>query len=253
MEDARGLRIVHSRITNNGWGYRRPAVEIVLGHSAVEVDECAIGGNYAGLSFLGCEDGMVKNSCISGNGRNGGQTGHGVSSERSRLLIDNCTLAENTGRGLYYSGSSKRGEQATVSNSIIWGNGSGQISGDSGLMTVTYSNIEGGWPGQGNIDADPLFAHPGFWVDADDSSRVVDANDPNATWVAGDYHLKSQAGRFDPDSGQWVLDEVTSPCIDAGDPNDSVGLEPSPNGGRINMGAYGGTAEASKSTADVTQ
>ena len=45
----------------------------------------------------------------------------------------------------------------------------------------------------------------------------------------------------------WVQDEVTSPCIDAGDPTTAVGPEPFPNGGRISMGAYGGTAEASKS------
>jgi hypothetical protein len=44
-----------------------------------------------------------------------------------------------------------------------------------------------------------------------------------------------------------MLDGVTSPCIDAGDPNCLVGDEPIPNGGHINMGAYGGTAEASKS------
>ena len=35
--------------------------------------------------------------------------------------------------------------------------------------------------------------------------------------------------------------------IDAGDPNSPVGKEPEPNGGRINMGAYGGTSQASKS------
>ena len=44
-----------------------------------------------------------------------------------------------------------------------------------------------------------------------------------------------------------MIDEVTSPCIDAGDPMSPIGREPFPNGGRINMGAYGGTAEASKS------
>ncbi|MHC4695012.1 MAG: hypothetical protein ACYS67_19955, partial [Planctomycetota bacterium] len=32
-----------------------------------------------------------------------------------------------------------------------------------------------------------------------------------------------------------------------GDPMDPIGLESFPNGGRVNMGAYGGTAEASKS------
>jgi len=32
-----------------------------------------------------------------------------------------------------------------------------------------------------------------------------------------------------------------------GDPNTPIGLEPFPNGGRINMGAYGNTATASMS------
>jgi hypothetical protein len=44
-----------------------------------------------------------------------------------------------------------------------------------------------------------------------------------------------------------TIDEVTSPCIDAGNPKSPIGYEPFPNGGIINMGAYGGTAEASKS------
>ncbi len=46
----------------------------------------------------------------------------------------------------------------------------------------------------------------------------------------------------------WSVDTVTSPCIDAGDPNMDVGNEPEGNGGRINMGAYGGTYQASKSS-----
>ncbi len=50
-----------------------------------------------------------------------------------------------------------------------------------------------------------------------------------------------------PNSESWIQDDVTSPCIDAGDPNTPVGDEPESNGGVINMGAYGGTAEASKS------
>jgi hypothetical protein len=93
------------------------------------------------------------------------------------------------------------------------------------LSTVTYSDIQGFATNDGNIDADPLFADP----------------------VTGDYHLKSQAGRWDPASQMWVQDQVNSPCIDGGDPNSTVGLEPEPNGSVINMGAYGGTDQASKS------
>ncbi|MHC4568751.1 MAG: hypothetical protein ACYTE3_23695, partial [Planctomycetota bacterium] len=89
----------------------------------------------------------------------------------------------------------------------------------------TYSNVQGGWSDEGNIDVDALFADP--------------AN--------GDYHLKSQAGRWCPQTQEWIADDETSPCIDAGDPDSDLHAESSPNGGRINMGAYGGTSQASKS------
>ncbi len=97
------------------------------------------------------------------------------------------------------------------------------------MIRITYSDIQGGWPGEGNIDADPLFA------DAD----------------SNDYHLKSEAGRWNPNSQSWVQDGVTSPCIDAGNPGCPLGDEPNDvNNIRINMGTYGGTAQASKSPAD---
>jgi hypothetical protein len=63
----------------------------------------------------------------------------------------------------------------------------------------------------------------------------------------GDYHLQSQGGRWDGQTGQWVSDGATSPCIDAGDPAVPAAREPAPNGGIVNLGAYGGTAEASMS------
>ena len=115
----------------------------------------------------------------------------------------------------------------------------------SGRTIVLYSNVEGGFFGEGNIDIDPLFADSGYW---DPNGTPDDASDD--FWIEGDYHLKSQAGRWDPNSQSWVVDDVTSPCIDAGDPNMPVGDEPMPNGGRINMGAYSGTPEASKSYID---
>ena len=50
-----------------------------------------------------------------------------------------------------------------------------------------------------------------------------------------------------------MLDGVNSPCIDTGDTSDPIGIEPNPNGGRINIGVYGGTAEASKSPSGITE
>ena len=129
--------------------------------------------------------------------------------------IVNCTIAGNSNIGISEG-------KPTVHNSIIYGNGV-QITGSSAV--VKYSNVQGGFNGQGNIDIDPFFADP-------DNS---------------DYHLKSQAGRWNPVSQSWVTDEVNSPCIDAGDPSTPPGQEPLNNGGVINMGAYGGTSQASKS------
>lgn len=73
------------------------------------------------------------------------------------------------------------------------------------------------------------------------------AKDPCfADAASGDFHLKSAAGRWN--GATWVKDTVTSPCIDAGETSAAYANEPSPNGNRANMGAYGNTAEASKST-----
>ncbi|MCG8700945.1 MAG: right-handed parallel beta-helix repeat-containing protein, partial [Bacteroidales bacterium] len=96
--------------------------------------------------------------------------------------------------------------------------------------------------GPGNIAQDPGFVDPGYW---DLNATPLDFHDD--LWFDGDYHLKSQAGHWEPELFIWLPDTVTSPCIDAGDPNAFFNLEPIPHGHRINMGAYGGTAEASLS------
>jgi len=62
-----------------------------------------------------------------------------------------------------------------------------------------------------------------------------------------DYHLASRRGRYWPAHDVWVLDPVTSPCVDYGDPNVRPENEPVPNGGRVNVGAFGNTAYASMS------
>ncbi len=60
-----------------------------------------------------------------------------------------------------------------------------------------------------------------------------------------DYHLRSERGRYAPEYDLWIHDTETSACLDLGDPMSNCVNEPAPNGNRINMGAYGGTAYAS--------
>ena len=129
---------------------------------------------------------------------------------------------------------------AIITNSIVTGNLSEQIIVEYGNEPlVRYSNIEGLLPGigTGNIDEDPKFVMEGQWIDT---------TEPRDIWIEGDYHLKSRAGHWDPIVMDWVTDTVDSPCIDAGDPDASFTIEPQPNGARVNMGAYGGTQQASR-------
>jgi probable HAF family extracellular repeat protein len=186
---------------------------------------------------------------------NSADKGGGIYNSSNPTLF-NCTFSENSaetdGGGIY-----TWDNNPTLTNCILWGDTPDEIYVSSGTPVVTYSDVQGGFIGVGNINANPCFVSPGYWVDANDPNMVVEPNDPNAVWVNGDYHLKSGGWRWDviPDPPRWGYDYVTSRCIDAGNPGSPLGDElltiPSdPNhvwgqNLRINMGAYGGTAEAS--------
>jgi len=178
--------------------------------------------------------------CVFAGNRANWESGAVYSDHSSKPTLTNCTFVGNSasqGKALAFHNGG-----AQLLNCIVW-NGSQAIwEEDCPPTIVSYSNVQGGWVGPGNIDADPCFANLGYW---DPNGATQDVNDD--FWVDGDYHLKSQAGRWEPTRRTWVIDDVTSACIDAGNPMSPVGLEPFPNGGRVNMGAYGGTVEASKS------
>lgn len=73
--------------------------------------------------------------------------------------IVNSTIAENEAEfnagGIYVS----PGYSQTITNCILWGNRALTFEDHQidGSPTVSYSDVEGGWPGSGNIDADPRF------------------------------------------------------------------------------------------------
>lgn len=191
-------------------------------------DECGGGGMY-------CQENsnpIINNSVFIGNWTHTDSAGGGIISLDSKPILTNCTFTENKGWG----GGAIFGS-AILTNCIIWNNFPLEIFGS---VTATYSNIKGGWPGQDNINIDPQFAELGYW---DYGKSYEDSDD---SWFGGDCHLKSQAGRWDPNNKTWKIDDVTSQCIDVGNPMSPIGEEQFPNGGIINMGAYGGTAEASK-------
>lgn len=240
------------------------------------------GGLYGG--------GNLVTGCIFGN-NSAAVWGGGIYTDSS-LIITNCTFYGNLadeGGGIRCRFSGK----PELTNCILWANSDSGGTDESAQIqcnetpVVNYSCIQN-WTytlgGTDNIDTDPCFA------------------DPNN----GDYHLKSQTGRWYPsiytdldptldsfidlsdlaafanlwhkqglaipadldnsgivDSSDltlllnsylssylpqgWLLDNVNSPCIDAGDPISNWTAELWPHGKRINMGAYGGTTQASMS------
>ncbi len=223
--------------------------------SSPTIRNCTISGNTAvydggGIYCSDNSDAIITNCVINDNsagGFGGGGYGGGIDIVYSNSTISNCTITGNS--AAQRGGGVNVGYIANVdiTNCILWDNiasNGSQIAILDASSSVSYSNIQNGqsdvyflirpdrgcdectldW-GPGNIDIDPCF------VDAD----------------GNDFHLKSQAGRWDLNSESWVLDAVTSPCIDGGNLSSPIGLEPFPNGGRVNMGAYGGTDQASKS------
>ncbi len=134
----------------------------------------------------------------------------------SSPTISNVTVVDNTHGIEAYVDS-----EPMIANSIFWRNSGGDLFG----CQANYSRISQVGKGRGNITTEPLFVDPD----------------------SGDYHLFSQRGRYWTEHDVWVLDLVTSPCIDGGSPNAEPFTEPMPNGGVVNMGAYGGTTQASLS------
>ncbi len=135
--------------------------------------------------------------------------------------VVNCTIVSNAGWGV-----SNDAAALIVKNSIVWDNALGGIW-TNAATTISYSDVQDETPlGHGNMSQGPLFVNV----------------------ASEDYHLMSLAGSWR--GGGWTNDAQMSPCIDAGEPasGSAYALEPKPNGGRVNMGAYGNTEQASRSS-----
>jgi len=200
-------------------------------------DGGGIHNHHAGSVMTNCV--IVDNTAL--------QNGGGVHADElyiSDMVLVNCTIAGNEAYNEGGGVSIMLDSIVYVTNCILWDNiayeGPQVHLGSNCAATFNYCCVQGGeidiraevgtslsW-GSGNINADPCFA---------------DAH-------AGNYHLKSLAGRCEPSDRSWlawVKDDVTSPCIDAGDPNSDWTAELWPHGRRTDIGARGGTPEASMS------
>jgi len=179
---------------NSGGGMYLYASNPTLTHVTISGNTADNGGGM----HLSSSNPTLTNVTISNNTAD--NSGGGMRLTSSNPTLTHVSITGNTAE--YYGGGMRlTSSNPTLTNSIIWNNSPESIYG-SGTPVVTYSDIEGGWGGEGNIDIDPLFT--------------------------------------DPENGDYNLQEG-SPCIDAGtadfdgdgvdDITDYIGTAP-------DMGAY---------------
>ncbi len=107
--------------------------------------------------------------------------------DEANCWFDNCTLAGNSAGssgGVLYGVVYSFYGSFRIDNSIIWGNSPDNFDASGLTKSFAYTDIEGGWSGEGNIDADPLFV----------------------TGPLGDWYLSQTS------AGQ----AADSPCLDSG-------------------------------------
>jgi len=175
------------------------------------VTNCIFSGNSAeeegGAMYSEYSGPMLMNCMVTDNSA---CWGGGIFNKGSGTTLLNCTFAANSGSDgsaiAFDSYLQNWPSNIGVTNCILWDSGNEIWNNDGSTITINYSDVHKGWPGEGNIDVDPCF---------------VCQN-------SGDYHLL-------PDS----------PCIDAGDPSyqydpNEADLDGRPRviAGRIDIGAY---------------
>ncbi|MHA1942610.1 MAG: right-handed parallel beta-helix repeat-containing protein, partial [Candidatus Hodarchaeales archaeon] len=151
-------------------------------NSNVEISGNIIYDNstYGGFGFYDMGGGIFINNSIATLSRNiifknKSSRGGGIFIFGSVINLENNIICFNSKNGIGFYNSS-----ATVNNCVFWQNSESEFALDSlSTINVSYSDIEGGWEGIGNLDVDPLIIDPltgNFNVCG--SSPLIDAGDP---------------------------------------------------------------------------
>ncbi len=181
--------ITNSTFTNNSSPDYGGAVGFSVGTPAV-IARCVFAGNHAGDGDAAGRGGAIS----TGNGSpltitdslfhaNAADQYGGALYGKHPMSVRGCTFAGNsTGSGVGGVSSGSSGSDAAFVNVIAAGNGASPITGPN---AVSYSCVEGGHAGPGNIDSSPMFAdaangdfrlQPGSpCIDAGDTTGITSA------------------------------------------------------------------------------
>jgi parallel beta-helix repeat protein len=169
-----------------------------------------------GIVCSGDSSPVIENNLITGNTAEE-LFGGGIKVFDSSPILRNNTIVGNAAHADGYGGGIYCTDTTVIVNCIIRNNTPDQIS---GTPAVTFSNIEGEYPGDGNMTADPLFVEGPL----------------------GQYYLSQVEAGQAPD-GYFFNQAANSPCVDMGDPlsghiNGTTRTDSVPDRGRIDIGFH---------------
>ena len=181
--------------------------------SSSSITNCTISGNTAssggGIYCSSSSSPSITNCAISGNSAS--SNGGGIYCYYSSPSITNCTISGNTasssGGGIYCQSSSP-----SITNSILYFDSPYEIYGSP---TVTYSDIMGGYEGEGNIDKLPSFIGGGDYHLEGNSPCIDAGTSEGAPDTDIDGELRPQGAGYD--MGADECDGVPPPPACKGD------------------------------------
>lgn len=199
--------------------------------------DCTFQGNFtqmagAGLS-AGFVGGMQVKSCVFRNNTVNNSTGGGGIEATDNTTVVNSIVAQNSPNGMNFLGGNNTFVNVTVANnasyglalfsnpntmanSIVNGNPTGSVFlGISGILTASYSDVQGGFGGTGNINANPLFLNAPSDLRLGSGSPAIDAGN-NAAVPGGVTTDVAGLPRFFDDPGAPNGGAGTPPIVDMG-------------------------------------
>ena len=193
----------------HNWANRGAAMYSLWGHVQFRFNVCWDNHVYhcgGALNFGNDANSIIERSVFYDNSSSG-NPGGAIYFWDDHCRIVNCTFANNSSPAML----TISGSTSAFENCIFWYNDMGWVP------EATYCDIQGGWAGTGNINADPLFVNPGgniYYLQA--NSPCIDAGnpasplDPDGTIAdMGAYYFDQLGG-----AGNLTLDlEPVSPPI----------------------------------------
>lgn len=222
---------------------------------------CTLSGNRAllyGGAVYNHESTATLASCLltgnsaGSNGAGGGAAVCSMGADASHVIVTNCTLADNIGPwpddyvvfSFNYSSTPSAVEAIRIDNSIVYNDGGAPLIWSNTLSGVaaSYSIIQGGWVGTGNLDVDPQFVRRGAWS-------------IEGEWIDDDSNYRLQSTSLGIDHGSNALVGADRADVDGDEdtseshPLDLAGAD-RVQGGRVDAGAYERSAVGPKPEPD---